>query len=309
MNYLKRFEYVMIINECGSISKAANKLSISQPTLSKYLSNLEQELECELFDRTKTPLELTCAGEAFLQTGQKMLDLDSQLGTRLETLKNNDSLEITLGMSVSRSKYLMPLILSQYSKTNPKNRVLIKEGTTSQISESLTQGKLDMAISLLDEKTRQFENVVLFEERVLLAVPKSLVHKVQTALENNSEVDLRKLRDVPFISVQEGQYLRNALDLLLGEQVVPEYECQYIESALALSKMGIGVTLVPSYICDYDYSDADGNMEFYELFCQNDSKIQQTLNRKVCMFYRKDRFLSDAHRDLVTCCKDICAKA
>ena len=73
MRKLRQFEFVMEIARCGSVSKAARYLNLSQPTLSKYIANLEEEIGLELFDRTTIPLKLTEAGRRYLAAGDRIL--------------------------------------------------------------------------------------------------------------------------------------------------------------------------------------------------------------------------------------------
>ncbi|MBQ9994651.1 MAG: LysR family transcriptional regulator, partial [Clostridia bacterium] len=167
MNYLKQIQCVMTIAQEESISRAADKLGIAQPTLSKYLQKLERELGLALFDRNTIPLKLTQAGEYFVQAGAQMMDIDRQLKKKLDSVRENSNLELRLGIGVSRSMYLLPKILSEYRKSNPENRVLIKEGITAEISSELSDGRLDLAVSLLDEHTVQFDHIKLFDETVL----------------------------------------------------------------------------------------------------------------------------------------------
>ena len=76
---LKKLKYIVTIAELRSISKAANELFISQPSLSSILSNLEKELGVTLFNRSTSPLSLTYAGEKYVETANKILSLENNL--------------------------------------------------------------------------------------------------------------------------------------------------------------------------------------------------------------------------------------
>jgi len=306
MNYLKQIQCVMTIAQEESISRAADKLGIAQPTLSKYLQKLERELGLALFDRNTIPLKLTQAGEYFVQAGAQMMDIDRQLRKKLDSVRENSNLELRLGIGVSRSMYLLPKILAEYRKSNPENRVLIKEGITAEISGELSDGRLDLAVSLLDEHTVQFDHIKLFDETVLLAVHESFTEAVSSALDQDGRIQLRGVCGVPFISLSEGQYLRNVLKALCEEDVTPAYECQNIESALALVRAGMGITLVPSYIRDYGAGGRDAAVRFYEISCPPQGHVRDMLDRKVCIFCRRKQFLSQAERDLIACCERVC---
>ena len=70
---LRQFKYVNMVAQCGSVTKAARKLFISQPALSSYINKLEEELGVKLFDRSATPLVCTYAGEQYLKRARAIL--------------------------------------------------------------------------------------------------------------------------------------------------------------------------------------------------------------------------------------------
>ena len=80
---LKKLKYIVTIAELRSISKAANELFISQPSLSSILSNLEKELGVTLFNRSTSHLSLTYAGEKYVETANKILSLENNLKKRV----------------------------------------------------------------------------------------------------------------------------------------------------------------------------------------------------------------------------------
>ena len=84
----KKLKYIITIAELKSISKAANELFISQPSLSSILSNLEKELGVTLFNRSTSPLSLTYAGEKYIKIAKEILSLESNLKKELFDISN-----------------------------------------------------------------------------------------------------------------------------------------------------------------------------------------------------------------------------
>lgn len=285
MKQIKSFEYVITIAEAGGISQAAERLGITQPTLSKYIKKLESEIGLELFDRSALPLRLTEAGESYVSFGRRFIDLSAMLDKRLSEIKSQKSVLIRVGISPSRSPYMMPQIIEAYKKNYPSGRVVIREKTTRELSELLEGGELDVIISLADKETERFASAELYKEKILLAAPKS------SALEKDGESLMRTL---PIISVGKGQIMRRTLSEI-SEKIgapMPEIECQSIESGLALVKRGLGVMLAPSYIRSFGSSDQLSKIEFLPL----PNEISNHLTRTVCIFYRKEQFLTSAER-------------
>lgn len=307
MNGLKSFEFVIAVAEAGSISEAAESLGIAQSALSRYILKLEKEIGTELFDRTTLPIILTEAGRYYTEAGRQILNLNRQLLKRLDDVKSNRNSEIRVGTGPSRSPALMPLILEAFASSHPDVRVLTDECRTAELAERLEAGKLDLIITFLDHSTEGFGMEDLFEEKVELAVPTALIPRVEPCLKNGA-VDVGKL-SLPFISLHEGQQLRNALDILTGNSVRPRYTSDYQESAMALVKHGFGVTLVPSY---WKLIDSGAGIKYYPIAIPDDlttddrNRLMAVINRRIGIFYRKEQFLSEAEKAYILAAKNVC---
>lgn len=307
MDGLKSFEYVKKIAETSSITEAAESLGIAQSALSRYILKLEKEIGVELFDRTTLPIILTEAGRYYVEAGKKILDMNRQLEKRIEDVKNHRNLEIRVGTGPSRAPALIPLILSEFSSSHPDVRVQTAECRTTELKERLEAGKLDLIITFLDHETDGFGMEDLFEEKVELATPDRYRNEVEKAVENGS-VDIRKL-STPFVSLHEGQQLRNALDILANGTVTPLYTSDYLESAMALVSHGFGVTLVPSY---WKLIDDRSDIMYYPLSIPDDlstdhqNQLMAVINRRIGIFYRKEQFLSDMEREYIKAAQKVC---
>ena len=287
MSYLKKYEYVIAVDKYGGISVAAEKLGISQPTFSKYLKKIESELGVELFDRSTLPIKLTSAGECFVSAGKKLIDVDRQLRKQLDEIKSQDGAVVRVGISPSRSPYTMPSVIELYRRKNGKARVVIEERTTAELCKRLNEGELDLVVSILDKNTESFDRIELFEESVLLAVPASLAENSISAEE--------LLATSTIISVGKGQVMWQTLNSIIEDMNLPcaKIECQSIESALSMVRRGLGVTLVPSYIS----REQDGKIRFLPL----KQSAAEKNKRKICIFYRKEQFLTRAEKEFIDC--------
>ncbi len=308
MDKLKSFEYVLTIAESNSISEAADSLGIAQSALSRYILKLEKEMGIELFDRSRLPISLTEAGKCYVETGKQILTLNRQLEKRLDDIRSRRNTEIRVGMGPSRAPALMPLILKAFASSHPDIRVLTDECRTDELAEKLADGKLDMIITFLDHSTEGFGMEELFEEQVEFAVPKNYVSKVEKKVENGA-VDISKLK-IPFVSLHEGQQLRNALDILMKRKVTPLYTSEYQESAMALVNHGFGAAIVPSY---WKLIDDSPDIVYYPIAIPNDltldekNRLTAVINRKIGIFYRKEQFLSEAEKAYIAAAKKVCS--
>lgn len=296
MNNLRQYEIINEISRHGSISKAAKSLGISQPTLSKLLSKIETELQTELFDRTVIPLKLTPAGKVYVNAAQKILDIQHQLDKDLEDIQSGAGNDIRIGISPSRAPYVIPGLLAEYRKLFPSGSVAICEYNMAQLNAELQRGNLDIIISLLNDSTRAFHCVPMFEETTLLAVPMSMQDLPAEEI----------LQTQPFISIGSGLKMWKSLKIIMDSlnRPAPNIECTSIESALALVKSGFGAMLVPSYLADHTDYHSD-KVKFLPLPEKYYKDFSNELERKVCLFYRKDSFLSEAEERFVEVCRNI----
>lgn len=302
MSFLKKYEYIAAIAEHGGISQAADALQIAQPTLSKFLKKLETELGVELFDRTTIPIKITRAGELFLESGKRMRDLERQFEKQLEELQTNKNTVIRVGISPSRSPYMMPSIIAAYKQKNPTGRIVIEERTTDELNSRLMSGDLDLIITLASEDTRSFSAVYLFEEDVLLAVPNRPEYTGRSVRE--------LLRGARLINVGRGQAMWQTINAIAEENgaQIPEIECQSIESALALVRHGLGAMVVPSYIAEFGSQEQREHIAFLPFSKEERMHRKTAHTRTVCLFYRKEQFLTQAEKDFIACVKNVLKK-
>ncbi len=294
MSRFKDFFYTLAIAETGGFSAAAEKLGISQPTLSKYIKKLEADLGIPLFDRSTLPLRLTEAGELYIEVGRQMLYLEHRLEKRLTEIKESKETVIRIGISPSRSPYLLPRVIAAYKKENPNSRIVIEEKTTAELRDGLAAGTLDMIVSIADETTEIFSAEELFSEKMLLAVPASL---------DNGLSATEILQRLPLISVGKGQAVWQMMRKIAKEMDIREadIECQSIESAIALIEQSLGIMAVPSYIAEFDAEKRHHGLAFREL----PAPWADTYSRKICLFYRKDQILTKAEKSFIACLKKI----
>ena len=154
-----------------------------------------------------------------------------------------------------------------------------------------------MGINFSSEGTKMFEKVSLFNESVFVAVPSDMKYmNVQEVLQNGE-----------FINIGNGQRMWEVLNMILNDMrgKNPRIECQSIESALSLVKKGLGAMLVPSYIVEYYKKEQKRDVVFKELPMQCYQGNEMAFVREVCMFYRKEQFLSQEEKLFIETCKRV----
>lgn len=168
---MNRYRYVIAIAENLSISKAARELFITQPALTKYLNKLEEELGIQLFDRTVNPLQITYAGEVYVQEGRKLLELEKHLEQQMGEISNLHKGRLTIGINSERGSWCLPLLVPEFKKRYPGIELQVVEGHSQFLEEEILKNHIDLAIGTLPILSPELDFELLSDEPIILAVP------------------------------------------------------------------------------------------------------------------------------------------
>ena len=108
------YRYLLTVAQTRNITRAAEMLHISQPALTKAIRRQEKDLGVTLFDRSTTPLKLTYAGERFLESARKLLDIGTAMREEMKNIALGAKERVRLGITVERGTAWLPLILPQF---------------------------------------------------------------------------------------------------------------------------------------------------------------------------------------------------
>jgi len=161
---LQQLRYVIALDQERHFARAAEACMVSQPGLTIQLKNLEEEIGIKIFDRTKTPLTPTHAGEEIIRRARKILkDVDD---IRDYIILEKDALEgeITLGVIHTLSPYLMPSFISEIRKVTPNIHYNIKENSTIGLMDDLETGSIDIALMATPTGRPNLREHVVFNE-------------------------------------------------------------------------------------------------------------------------------------------------
>lgn len=147
MDHLEKDWHLFItIAETGNLTKAANRLYVSQPALSYRLTQLEKQFDEPLFIRMPRGLALTETGELYYNYAKDMLKRKEDFESSLENKKNTISGVLSLGCSSIFANYELPDILEGFTKAYPDVRIQLKTGISSKISDFYQAGDVHVAI-------------------------------------------------------------------------------------------------------------------------------------------------------------------
>ena len=165
-------EYIYTVYQEGSFSKAAEKLYLTQPALSIAVRKVERSIGMPLFDRSCKPLALTPAGEIYLETIKKMLLLEKEQQQKLNDIQHLVTGSIRLGGTHYLNAYILPGILARFSRQYPGVELQITEQSSYSLVQMLSARQIDLTFNCSPTLVKDFARYPLFEDRVLLAVPR-----------------------------------------------------------------------------------------------------------------------------------------
>lgn len=167
----KEILYISTIASCSSITKAAEKLFISQPSLTQALHRIEAECGAELFYRGLGGLRLTEAGKIYLHAAGRIADLYQKMQQEVGESSDRRRGQLRLGITPFQGGILLPSFLSQYHKRFPEMKLSMLEGSSSQLEQMLVDGQTDLAVLHSPVSDYRLSHVALYREEFYLAVP------------------------------------------------------------------------------------------------------------------------------------------
>lgn len=285
MNW-NQLQYVLTIAQEKNITKAAQKLYLSQPSLSMSMKSLEQELGTSLFERKNGTLSLTYAGELFCHWATSTLRSQQILSDQLSDISTDARHKIRLGISPHRSLILLPDILTAFYEKSKNCDIQIIEEPTYLLKELLEESQLDLIIDVPHPDTINYQSELLAQEQIQLAVPSKRTVLLQKNLSSKRTVLLSPDLELPFILLTEKQIIGQISQRIFEAcSFHPQttITCSNIETALTLTAQGLGATFVPDIFVRQKRFSRE--ITYYSLENYPDT-------RDVCLIYRKNQYLN-----------------
>ena len=221
--FVKNPEYFLAIVKERSISKAADRLYLSQPYLSQYLAKLESNLGVTLLDRSHTPLRLTPAGELFYAYLERQDYLDRQLESDLRTLQSQKPQQLHIGVSTWRGSILLPDILPRFVQFYPEVQVVLHEAPVPQLGNLAASSVTDFCLMHIPSDLTDLSYELVMHERILLIAHRD--HPLVRGLESPCDAplpfgDLRRLEKERLMMLPEDWRLSKLLYNMFSVQSV-----------------------------------------------------------------------------------------
>lgn len=299
--FIKNPEYFLLIVKEGSISKAAEKLYLSQPYLSQYLHKLESEVGAVLLDRSHMPLRLTPAGEVFRAYLERRDYMDRQLLSDLRDIKDRRRPVLHIGLSPWRGSALLPDVLPRFTKQFPDVQIVLHEAPVPELPALAESGTTDFCIMHIPDDLTDLSYEQVMQERVLLIGHRD--HPFLRGLDSSFDdpkpfPDLRRLERARLILLPEDWRLSKLLQNVFSvHSMEPQNRLITTNNATAinLAAEGMGLAfLQESGIARTPYRD--------RLVCFTVG--EPALTCPMAVVYKKNGFLSPAARAFIDLVKE-----
>ncbi|MDB6050967.1 MAG: LysR family transcriptional regulator [Pseudomonas sp.] len=225
--------------------RAAQRLNMTQPPLSRQIQLLEHELGVQLLERTRRTVRLTPAGLAFLPEAEDVLVRSEAAALTARRAIRGEAGSVSLGFIPAASYHFLPSVVSAAHRSLENIDLVLKEMTTPEQQEALASGRIDLGLIRPLRARPAIQTICVLRDPFILALPQA------HPLAQRPEVTLSDLDGQPFImySPAEGRY---SYELLAGMFRAAGVEPRYVQylfqthTILSLVSAGMGLALVPS---------------------------------------------------------------
>jgi DNA-binding transcriptional LysR family regulator len=225
----------------GSVSRAAEALYVTQPTLTARLKGLEQELDAKLFVRSQRGMRLSDAGRAYLPYAERTLDTVSSGKRLLTELARGESGQLALSAAPAVSTYVLPRILTRFRRTHPKVALAVRTGHSEEVLELVLREQVQVGLGRA-LRHPQVEAIPFYEDELVLVVDSR--HRFAS----EEEVSPDELSEVQLILFDRtSSYHRLTSEFFEEVGAVPRgvMELDNIDATKKMVEQGLGIAFLP----------------------------------------------------------------
>ncbi|MFS0596358.1 LysR family transcriptional regulator [Peribacillus frigoritolerans] len=278
---IRHLEYFLMVSKELHFTKAAEKLGISQPTLSHQIKMLEQDVGYALFNRIGKKIELTKVGEIVQQEALNIQNSLQSISSQIRALTKVEIGELKIAVLPGEITDLVSTLCIKFNQLYPNIKVFVQ--STDQVEKAVLENQADFGIGFEFDRDDMLMVTKLYDEEFYLISNQST---------GEQKASFSDVLDSPLILFPNIHQCRKILDKTsheVGRQLEPIVETSSIESILKLVRNGVGRSFVSRTL--YEFYDTE------DLFFQRIEK--PTLTRSVYLVMKKNRFINYAARKYI----------
>ena len=314
-NFFSRKDLIYTVYQERSISKAAQKLFVSQPSLSVMIQRIEDEVGVPLFDRTSKPIRLTEAGQEYIKATEEIMHIEKAFDNYLEACQELQTGSLTIGSNQLLSSLVLPGYIGRFLAQYPNIHLNLVDDNSIVLENMAISGQLDLVLDNHPLDRSIFEQHILRKEHLLLAVPRAFscnrgLEKYQLSHEDilsgkhlqqkEDFAPLSAFAEIPFVAMTKENETRRRSDEIFHEAGIKTHNILEIDRLVTLYsfiQQGSAASIVSDTLVQFLQSHSD-DVVFYPLASAHAC-------RDIYISYKRNRFYSKAMEAFVTLMGDI----
>jgi len=285
---LRQLEYFQMASRLKNITRAAQRLRVSQPNITVAIKKLEAELGVQLFDRSQKQLTLTPEGAVFLKRIDFAMRSIKDAVLEVNDYKQLQKGTIKIGIPPMMGAYLFPKVFSGFRHIHPNLDVLLFEEGSLTIREKLESDELDFGIIIVPESTPNLNVLKMSRNQLMICVSQ------KSSLAKKSKITSKDIANSDLIMMKEGSYLREIVQNKLSTlKILPRtvLESGQIVTIKGLVEHEVGIAFLLDFICEN--SSNVKAIPFYDPIFVD-----------IGLAWKKDRYVSKAAQAFIDFCKN-----
>lgn len=286
---LRQLEYFQMASRLRNITRAAERLRVSQPNITVAIKKLEAELGIQLFDRSQKQLSLTPEGAVFLNRVELALRNIQDAVLEVNDYKQLQKGTIKIGIPPMMGAYLFPKIFSSFQRRYSHLDIFMHEEGSMSIREQLERDELDFGIIIISGASNHLQLLPMSKNQVVCCVPEN------SPLAQKKSISLQDVADTNIVMTKEGSFLRQTiLSKMKTENITPNIvlESNQIITLKGLVASGVGV----AFLLDMVVEETPGVKPI---------PLADPIYVDVGLAWKNDRYISKAAQSFIDFCKDI----
>jgi DNA-binding transcriptional LysR family regulator len=271
----------MEVSRLRSFSRAAEKLSVTQPAISAQIRSLENEVGARLFDRDGGKVTFTAAGRVFEPFAEHVLQCHAHIGTTIAELHRSPRGEIAISANEATSLYVLPSVFAQFKREYTRVSLKIVRADRAKTIESVLNREVDFGIVSLPVKDSRLLVDVIHKDEVVLVAPNA------HPLAGREQVILPEILQYPLLLPKQGRQREQLDELFRAHDAQPRVAME-VESSELLKRLvaaGLGMGFLPRAVVS-----ADERAGLLRVLRVDGLRI----SRELALVYRKEKALTRA---------------
>lgn len=245
---LRQLRAFIAAADCGSFTRAAEALNLTQSALSGLIKELEQNLGVKLFDRSTRQLHLSEAGNHLLPQARRILNEVSVFGSEVRHLKSGSLGQVRIAVSQQLAASALPALIAEFCRMHPGIQVGLIDCSVEQVLQRVQDNEADFGIGPERSYGSDIESEDFFTLPFFVVVPPGHRAAAKSAVRwNELEGESLITLSSPFTD-----RLASSLPAATADHINhPEYRVNFLSTALAMTKAGLGITFCLPYAADW----------------------------------------------------------